>query len=121
MTKLTIIETGRAPTQIRDDWPNYPSMFETLLSPYLPGWTYEAIALSEGETLPDPVSLDAVLHTGSPAGVYDDLPWMSPLMDFIRWTVDAAKPQIGICFGHQAIAHAPVSYTHLTLPTTSRV
>jgi len=27
-------------------------------------------------------------------------------MDFIRWAAAATVPQVGICFGHQAIAHA---------------
>ncbi len=106
MSTLTIIETGRAPEQISADWPSYPEMFEHLLAPHLPGWSFEAVALCEGEALPDPTKLDAILSTGSPAGVYDDTPWMTPLMDFIRWAADAQTPHIGICFGHQAIAHA---------------
>jgi len=106
MSKLTIVETGRPPEKIINDWPLYPAMFEALLAPYLPDWSYGAIALSEGEVLPDPASLDAILITGSPAGVYEDTPWMTPLMDFIRQAAKATTPQIGICFGHQAIAHA---------------
>lgn len=103
---LTIIETGQVPELIRDDWPDYPAMFEALLSPHLPGWTYSSIALSRGEPLPAPASLDAVLITGSPAGVYDTPSWMQPLFQFIRGASVAKTPQIGICFGHQAIAHA---------------
>ncbi len=106
MKTVTIIETGRPPATIKGDWPLYPEMFESLLSPNLPDWTFKAVALSEGEALPDPSSLDAILITGSAAGVYDDMPWMAPLMDFIRWGANAQTPQIGICFGHQAIAHA---------------
>lgn len=106
MPKLTIIETGLPPDAIRADWPTYPTMFADLLSPHLPGWTYDTIALSSGERLPDPTTLDAILITGSPAGVYNDTAWMAPLMDFIRWAASARIPQVGICFGHQAIAHA---------------
>lgn len=106
MKTLTIIETGRPPASMDGDWPLYPAMFETLLSPYLHGWAYEAVALSEGETLPDPSVLDAILITGSPAGVYDDTPWMTPLMEFIRAAAKARTPQVGICFGHQAVADA---------------
>lgn len=106
MPVLTIIETGQAPEPIRADWPDYPAMFEMLLAAYLDGWTYQSLPLLQGEALPDPSSLDAILITGSPAGVYDDTPWMTPLRDFIRWAAAATVPQIGICFGHQAIAHA---------------
>ncbi|MEM1390905.1 MAG: type 1 glutamine amidotransferase [Pseudomonadota bacterium] len=106
MPTLTIVETGQAPESIRSDWPDYPIMFQTLLEPHLDGWDYSSVRLSQGEALPDPASLDAILITGSPAGVYDDEAWMAPLMDFIRWATAAETPQIGICFGHQAIAHA---------------
>ena len=106
MPTLTIIETGLAPLAIRADWPNYPTMFADLLSPHLTGWQFATVPLSEGGVLPDPTGLDAILVTGSPAGVYDDTPWMAPLMDFIRWAASEKVPQFGICFGHQAIAHA---------------
>ena len=106
MPVLTIIETGRAPETIRQDWPLYPAMFENLLAPHLEGWSYHSIALSSGEALPDPATLDAILITGSPDGVYDETPWTASLMDFIRWAADAQTPQVGICFGHQAMAHA---------------
>ncbi len=106
MKTLTIIETGRPPEAIEGDWPDYPAMFEDLLSPFLPDWSYDAVALPDGQPLPDPSTLDAILITGSPAGVYDETPWMAPLMDFIRWAADAKVPQVGVCFGHQAIAHA---------------
>ena len=106
MKTLTIIETGRPPAKIEGDWPDYPDMFASLLGADLPDWGFASVALSSGEPLPDPSSLDAILVTGSPAGVYDDEPWMAPLMDFIRWAAEAQTPQIGVCFGHQAIAHA---------------
>jgi GMP synthase-like glutamine amidotransferase len=106
MPTLTIIETGRSPEAIRADWPEYPAMFENLLGKLLPDWSYTAVALSDGEPLPDAAGLDAALYTGSPAGVYEQTPWMAPLMDFIRDLASKQVPQIGICFGHQAIAYA---------------
>ena len=45
-----------------------------------------------------------MLITGSPAGVYDPLPWIAPLMDFIRAAKDSKM--VGICFGHQVMAEA---------------
>ena len=48
---------------------------------------------------------DAYLITGSPAGVYDDLPWIAPLKTFLRAAKGRAK-LVGICFGHQIMAEA---------------
>ena len=95
MPTLTIIETGLPPEKIRGDWPAYPEMFRDLLEPYLNGWAFESVALSSGEALPDPKDLDAILITGSAAGVYDDFSWMAPLMAFIRDAATAQTPQIG--------------------------
>lgn len=81
-------------------------MFEALISSADDGFTYETVAVVDGAPLPDPATLEAILITGSPTGVYDPEPWMPMLMDFIRWTAAEKTPQVGICFGHQAIAQA---------------
>jgi GMP synthase-like glutamine amidotransferase len=59
-----------------------------------------------GETLPAPEAMDAWLLTGSRHGVYDDLPWIAPLMDFIRRAAATKRPVVGVCFGHQILAEA---------------
>lgn len=104
--KLTIIETGRVPDAIRNDFPNYPQMFEALISPHASHVSFDTIAVEQGEALPDIGTLDAILITGSAAGVYEDHPWIDPLFEFIRNAAEAHVPQVGICFGHQAMAQA---------------
>jgi len=104
--KITIIETGQAPEAIRADFEDYPGMFARLISSADKGFTYETVSPLKGDALPDPATLEAILITGSKAGVYDDEPWMAPLMDFIRGAAKARTPMVGICFGHQAVANA---------------
>ena len=104
--KLTIIETGLPPKDLRADWPGYPTMFEALISAVDDGFTYDAVSIVTGEPLPDPASLEGIIITGSAYGVYDDVEWMPDLMEFIRHAAKAGTPQFGICFGHQAIAEA---------------
>ncbi|THD82110.1 MAG: type 1 glutamine amidotransferase [Phenylobacterium sp.] len=78
-------------------------MFEQLLGRDAYAWrTY---AVDEGELPASPTDCDAYIVTGSSAGVYDDLPWIAPAMDFLR----AAKGKVGlvgVCFGHQLMAQA---------------
>lgn len=104
--KLTIIETGRAPGVLSDQFPRYPEMFRALLAPADENLSFAATSLLDGEALPDPASCEAVLITGSPFGVYDSTPWMDPLRAFIRGAAATRTPLVGVCFGHQVIADA---------------
>lgn len=104
--KLTIIETGQAPVAIRDRFPDYPEMFRRMFAGVDAAITCETVSIARGEALPDPATLEAVLYTGSPAGVYDPLPWIAPLAEFIRGAAAARTPQVGICFGHQIMGEA---------------
>jgi GMP synthase-like glutamine amidotransferase len=98
--KLAILETGHPPADLAEVFGSYPAMFERLLGPEFEVHTFD---IQAGQ-LPDPRSHEACLITGSPAGVYDPLPWIAQLMDFIR-TAKGVK-MVGICFGHQAMAQA---------------
>ena len=105
--KLTIIETGLPPLAIRDKYPKgYPAMFEALFRRVDPDMTFETVALESGDALPDPETLEAILITGSAYGVYDDVPWMRTLEEWIGFAAEQRVPMLGICFGHQVIASA---------------
>lgn len=71
-----------------------------------PGWQVQGWRAMDGELPTAPETLDAVFVTGSPESVNDALPWLPPLFEFIRRTVAARRPLLGLCFGHQAIAAA---------------
>ncbi len=49
---------------------------------------------------------DALLISGSEAGVGDGLEWVRCLSLEIRRLVTTGVPTLGICFGHQLLAHA---------------
>jgi GMP synthase-like glutamine amidotransferase len=103
---LTILETGRPPELIRGQFPSYPAMFEALLRPHIPGLRCHVVAVLDGDALPNPEATDVALITGSPAGVYDDLPWIATLKHWVQRAADCGVPQVGICFGHQLMAEA---------------
>jgi len=104
--RITILEPGRAPGRLSEDFPRYPEMFSSLLSKADESLKFETIALLDGAALPDPKRCEAVLITGSPLGVYDSTPWMDLLRIFIRAAFAARTPMVGVCFGHQVIADA---------------
>ncbi len=98
--KLAILETGHPPTGLEQEFGTYPDMFARLLGP---GFEIDTFDVQAGN-LPDAQAHDAVLITGSPAGVYDPYPWIPSLLEFIRAAKDAKM--VGVCFGHQAMAEA---------------
>ena len=101
--RLGILKTGRPPRPAIPDWGTYPDMFVRLLGPE--AYDYTTYAVDEGELPAAPTDCDAYLITGSSAGVYDPLPWIGGLLDFLRAARGRAK-LVGVCFGHQAMAHA---------------
>lgn len=99
--KIAILETGRPPGQLAERFGDYPAMFERLLGD---GFEIESFDVAAGQLPSDPGNHAAFLITGSPAGVYDPLPWIEPLSGFIREAKDSKM--VGICFGHQVMAEA---------------
>ncbi len=99
--KLAILETGRPPGDLASEFGDYPSMFAEMLGPE---FEVESFDVQAGELPQNPNGYAAYLITGSPAGVYDPLPWIEPLQDFIRSA--NGRKMVGICFGHQVMAEA---------------
>jgi GMP synthase (glutamine-hydrolysing) len=59
-----------------------------------------------GAELPDPRCLAGVVVTGSPAMVTDCEEWSQRTAGWLRDAVAARVPVLGICYGHQLLAHA---------------
>ena len=99
--EIGILVTGAPPGGLEARFGTYDAMFARLLGP---GFATRAYDVAAGD-LPPVSAHPAFLITGSPAGVYEDLPWIPPLLDFLRSAKGKAK-LVGICFGHQAMAQA---------------
>jgi len=99
--KLAILETGRPPGDLATHFGDYPAMVRAMLGE---GFDIETFDAASGKLPPSPADHAAYLITGSPAGVYDPLPWIAPLCDFVRAATHSKI--VGICFGHQLMAQA---------------
>ena len=97
--KIGILETGRPPGALSQEFGDYPAMFRQMLGD---GFEIETFDVEAGELPTKPH--DGYLITGSPAGVYEPLPWIVPLQEFIRSA--SLSRMVGICFGHQIMAEA---------------
>lgn len=89
---------------------DYPDMFRNLLADpaVRPPQQDEPAFLDidvQGQHFPDPACCDGYVITGSRHSVYDELPWIPALADFVRQALTRRRRVVGICFGHQLIAH----------------
>jgi GMP synthase-like glutamine amidotransferase len=77
----------------------YREMFAALL----PMFSFGYYAAHRGQLPSSSNECDAWISTGSTYSVYESHAWLEELAAFIRST---EKPFVGICFGHQMLAHA---------------
>lgn len=100
---LGILQTDSVLEDLQPRFGDYPSMFEDLFRAEDPTMTFTTYDVQMA--LPDNLNCDAYLITGCKLSVYDDLPWIRELADFVRQAIEAKRKILGICFGHQLIAH----------------
>lgn len=102
--KIGLLQTGHSPDEMRNDLGDYDDLFKKLLAGR--GFDFDVYRVVDNELPPGIHAAEGWLITGSRHGVYDDLPWIKPLEQFIRDCYAEAVPVVGICFGHQIIAQA---------------
>lgn len=103
---LCIYEADRPTPEDQAQHGSYADMFERWLAPALPQARFSRVFVAGGEAPPDPGAVDAVLITGSRAGVHDSDPWIADLKAHVVALRAAGVPMGGICFGHQLLAEA---------------
>lgn len=102
--QIVILQTGGVTDALSATHIDYPEMFLRLLAQVgMPAHQFGVIDVRR-EPLPNAVSADGYLITGSAHSVYEDLPWIPALAGFVEQALVAGRPVVGICFGHQLLA-----------------
>lgn len=104
MKPLLIVKTGAALEPVRERRGDYERWIEAGLG--LDRTPVEVVSVFEGDPLPDPNLLAGVVVTGSPLMVTDRAPWSERTATWLPGAVFAEIPVLGICYGHQLLAHA---------------
>lgn len=104
MKPLLVVKTGSAVAAVRERRGDFEEWIEAGLS--LTETSVETASIFEGDALPDPETLSAVVITGSSAMVSEREVWSETCAAWLPGVVDAGVPTLGICYGHQLLAHA---------------
>ncbi len=102
--KLLIVQVGTPPDDIFRSHGDLPDWFCRSLG--VSRDDVEIVRAFEGEELPAPSPNRAAIITGSWAMVTDLLPWSEKTAQWIRDAMAIEMPLVGVCYGHQLMAHA---------------
>ena len=81
--------------QVLEGWPGESRVFRPALSP------------GDGPAPGDGYDVEGAVILGSSVSVHDELPWLTELTRWLDPLLDGTRhvPLLGICFGHQLVAH----------------
>lgn len=100
--RIGLLECDHVSARFRSITGDYAEMFAALL----PGVELVPYDVIGGQQPGSPTECDGWLATGSRHSVYEDLEWISDTAAFVRTVATAGVPFVGVCFGHQLLAHA---------------
>ena len=103
--KLAILETDILRPQHQATYVGYGRMFQSLFDRVGVDWEMDVFSVIQDEYPLDRDAFDAFLITGSKYDAFADEDWIVRLRDYCRDLFEHGKPMVGICFGHQLLAH----------------
>lgn len=104
MTNILILKTGSTFPAIAAEYGDFDAFFLRAMT--RDGVRFTVCDVAAGEPLSGYQNADGLVITGSPAMVTDREPWSEATAAWLTGWVDAGKPTLGICYGHQLLAHA---------------
>lgn len=104
MKPLLIMKTGTTIPEIAEARGDFEDWISVGLD--FAAQEVEVANVFEGDPLPDPKAFSGVVVTGSSALVTEKEDWSERSAQWLPGAVELGIPVLGICYGHQLLAHA---------------
>jgi len=101
---LLLIKTGFTLPEIKQKYGDFEQMI--IRGMEMPENSIRVVCPPAGESLPSPDSASGIVITGSHGMVSEHEDWSERISDWLSGVLEAGIPVLGICYGHQLLAHA---------------
>jgi GMP synthase (glutamine-hydrolysing) len=103
--RFLIVQTGSTFPELRARRGDFPDWFRSGMG--LHRSQVDIVRADAGQSLPSDARAHAgIIVTGSPAMVSERLAWSENVAAWLRSMIEAEIPVLGVCYGHQLLAHA---------------